>query len=193
MTEYPSSAGGNVAPTHIIRGQRTGMWVMNGSNIAVDGDGDVYVANGRECVYSDCLGTTGILVYEPGVRGRLAPSWAISGVKTQLEFPQGVAVDGVGNVYVSDTRVGPHIFVYGAGDHGNVAPIQSISGSKTQLTIPMAVAVDAERNIYVANWGRYEPSSLTVYAAGATGNVAPIRIITGSKTGLTAPWAIAIH
>ncbi len=42
--------------------------------------------------------------------------------------------------------------------------------------------------LYVANLG-----SITVYAAGANGNAAPIRTISGAATGLSAPWFIFLR
>jgi hypothetical protein len=43
--------------------------------------------------------------------------------------------------------------------------------------------------VYAAN---FESSSITVYSAGASGNAAPIRTITGTKTGLHAPTGIVL-
>ena len=42
--------------------------------------------------------------------------------------------------------------------------------------------------LYVANGG----SSITEYAAGIKGDVAPTHVIEGSKTGLSKPFALAI-
>jgi DNA-binding beta-propeller fold protein YncE len=40
--------------------------------------------------------------------------------------------------------------------------------------------------------GRFEPPSITVYPATATGDVAPVRRIQGSKTGLNWPMALDV-
>ncbi|HEV3092291.1 MAG TPA: hypothetical protein VGX91_12700, partial [Candidatus Cybelea sp.] len=49
--------------------------------------------------------------------------------------------------------------------------------------------LDSSANIYVAN---YRDSTVTVYAAGTTGNVAPIRTLGGAKTELNVPVGVAV-
>ena len=77
--------------------------------------------------------------------------------------------------------------------NGNVAPTQNIVGAATGLGFPRRVVLDSTMNIYIANapaGGR--PHSITVYAPTATGNVAPLRTITGAATGLTGVDGLAI-
>jgi hypothetical protein len=54
---------------------------------------------------------------------------------------------------------------------------------------PLFVALDADANIYVSN---FAGSAVTVYAAGASGDVPPTRTVHGGKTGLRYPWGIAL-
>ena len=71
------------------------------------------------------------------------------------------------------------------------APIKTIAGSATQINYPYQVAFDGSGNIYVLNAN--VPSSVTVYAAGASGNAAPIALITtSSQTYLDGPEALAV-
>lgn len=53
---------------------------------------------------------------------------------------------------------------------GNVSATSFIGGASTGLNLPTAVAVDASNNIFAGNFGA---STLTIYTAGSTGNVAP--------------------
>jgi len=88
---------------------------------------------------------------------------------------------------------GNSITVYPVRTTGNVTPIQYLNGSHTQLCNPDDVAVDSSNNMYVANiCARTGHYSITVYAAGATGNTAPTAVISGSNTGLNEPEGIAL-
>jgi len=61
----------------------------------------------------------------------------------------------------------------------------TIAGVNTGL-FPTGIALDGAGNIYVANQG-----SITVYAAGASGNATPIATIAGVNTGLNVPVRLA--
>ena len=85
------------------------------------------------------------------------------------------------------------MFVYAAGSNGDAAPIRTIRGPRTLLIGPQGVAVDSTGRVYVVNDNRnFGSSSVTVYAAGASGDVAPIQAIAGADTGLDAPEGIAV-
>ena len=60
------------------------------------------------------------------------------------------------------------------------APERSISGDSAQMVLPGSLAVNASKEIYVSD---YSQGKIFVFAAGASGNAAPIRTITGSATG----------
>ncbi len=65
-----------------------------------------------------------------------------------------------------------------------------LAGGNTELTDPAGIALDGAGKIYVANPGNL---SITVYAAGASGDATPIATIRGSNTGLTGgPYGIAL-
>jgi hypothetical protein len=86
------------------------------------------------------------------------------------------------------------VTVYPAGSTGNVAPTQTIAGTRTKLDDPLQLALDSSSNIYVANdsFSSSANSSLTMYAAGANGNVAPNETIEGAMTQLYLPGGIAV-
>jgi NHL repeat len=87
----------------------------------------------------------------------------------------------------------PAVLFFGRSANGNASPVGEISGSKTMLgPTPAGLAMDSHGNIYVANITYTADSTITVYAAGAEGNVAPIRTIAGTKTLLNHPAGIAI-
>ena len=177
-------SNGNVAPIEIIEGSKTKLQDPNG--IVLDASGNIYVSDDDN--YID--------VYPAGATGNVAPTRRIKGALTKMATPLGLALDSSSNVYVANNEHN-NLTVYSSGANGNVAPVQLIAGGKTGLTNLHGVAVDSSENIYATNGG--EPRScpncsfVAVYAAGATGNVSPIRGIRGSKTGLDGPSGIAIR
>src|SRR3989442_13272946 len=61
------------------------------------------------------------------------------------------------------------------------------------LSWPWGIARDAAGNLYVVNsWSSSGSTSITVYAAGASGNATPSATITGNNTGLSGPHGIAL-
>jgi secreted PhoX family phosphatase len=185
--------------------------VVNGidepSGLAVDHDGNLYVVNNGSQRQS-------ITVYGPRAEADSPPIRTISGDKTKLNSPQGIAVDTAGKIYVTNdggiaSDGADSINIYASGSNGNVAPIAIMSGPKTQLKLPQGIAVDSDGKIYVANDGNLEDpaegadrfddrpradpaDSVTVYAPGSNGNVAPIARINGPLTGLGHPMGIAV-
>jgi hypothetical protein len=183
---YPANATGNVPPVELITGVRTRLKSVP-AGVAVDAGYNVYAtqANHKEHDIDD------VSVYGAGAYGNAAPIQTIKGKNTGLYGPLGVAVDAFANIYVVNFAI-PSVTVYAAGANGNVSPIQTISGSNTGLSLPFRIALDGRTNIYVTNQYPYKPGFVTVYAAGANGNVSPIQTISGSNTGLSIPTGIAV-
>jgi hypothetical protein len=181
VTVYPAGAKEDATPIQDITGSYTELGYP--FDVAVDGNGDMYVVN-REGGSSK---EGSITVYAAGATGNVAPIATISGSATGLANPLAIALDPVnGDIYVGD---GNSVLFYAAGSNGNVAPLGVITGSKTGLDFVFGLALDKSGNLYVAN---IRNSSVTVYASGATGNVAPTRRLEGSHTGLKDPYALAL-
>jgi sugar lactone lactonase YvrE len=163
--------------------------------VAVDKEGKVYVANQGGGIDGS------VTVYSAGSVGNVAPIAKIAGTKTGdktgLKSPIGLAVDASNKLYVlNEFGEASHgsITIYSSGASGNVAPEATISdgagGKHTQLNSPAGLALDSAGNIYVTNDGG--SNSITVYAAGSKGDVAPKAVISGSDTRLSTPRGIAI-
>lgn len=183
VTAYAAQTNGNVPPIQTVSGSNTGL--AENSHIALDGRRDIYVATGTGSA-------SRVLVFAPGANGNVAPIRRIQGSNTGLNTPYGIALDSSRNVYVANDVLGGSVTVYAAGAHGNVAPIQTISGPNTGLGGPTGIALDASRNIYVTAFTGGGNPAVLVFAAGASGNVAPIQTISGSNTGLNDSFAIAL-
>jgi hypothetical protein len=80
----------------------------------------------------------------------------------------------------------------------DLAPETVIEGPATGLNNPSDVALDGSGNIFVVNRGSLNPNvrdaSITVYAAGAGGDAAPVRVIGlgGPNANLVDPVGIAV-
>ncbi len=112
-----------------------------------------------------------------------SPIVEITGVDTTLNDPRGVAIDHHGRVWVANLG-GNSILAFAPPTGGGIVdakPAVTISGAKTGLSSPIAIALTQKGNAWVANQGT---STITEYAAGSHGNVAPIRTIAGSNTQL---------
>lgn len=175
----PPSEAGSVSVV-LPSGQYADITVGSGfgspAGIAVDGSGNVYIADyGFYTVYraADHSITTYI---PPNVyKETLEPdgSYTQSTIGSNWNSPSGVAVDGSGNVYITETGIPVH-----GGD--TISPVvyketlQS-DGSYTQSTIgsgwsgPIAIATDGHGSVYVADTGTDSDSS-AVYKLAPSGS-----------------------
>lgn len=133
------------------------------SGVVVNAAGTIYVANS---------GADSLTIYPLASTGNVTPQRTISGTSTQLDNPQGVALDAAGNLYVAN------------------ADMTTSSITVTALASPHGIGFDATGRLYVAN--KTTPS-ITVYAPGATGDVIPIRMMSGDNTQLNQPLFIALR
>src|SRR5580704_6278813 len=185
LSVFPVASKGNLPSlfTRTFLGQPTGITYWKGN---------LYVTN--------TAGPGGYSVTAYPVSGgrRPAPLFTIG---AQLIIPQGVALDSAGNIYVVNEGIQsgdqssdpPSVTIYRASSNGDDAPMARIRGSKTGLKNSQAIALDSHGYIYVSNQGENEkPDTITVYTPGSKGNVAPVRVISGPATLLSAPEGIAV-
>jgi hypothetical protein len=133
--------------------------------------------------------------------GQDDPVRMIRNSSTLREKPAGLGLDQTQRIHVVDT-VRPRILIYPATQavgFVDLAPAAIIEGAATGLNNPIDAALDADGNIFVVNRGSLNSNardaSITVYAAGATGDAAPTRVIGsfGSPTAnLVDPVGIAL-
>ena len=191
LNVYPGTANGNAAPIRTITATS-----YLGTGIAVDGSGMSYVSG-----YAS--GTSIIDEFSPGANGNVAPTNVISEPSNYLNFGyniSGLALDGAGNLYGAVSSSGsPPLFVavYPPGATGNASPSRTISLPVSQNAVlnvdPSGLAFDTAGNLYaVQNEDIFGGPYVAVYAPGASGNVAPIRTISGSNTGLYQPTYDAV-
>jgi len=123
---------------------------------AVDGAGDIYVANygGDNVVKIAAGGGSASVVSTAGLT---------------LNEPAGVALDGAGNLYIADYGNSRIVLVKSTG----TASVLTITGLAQTISFPTALAFDRAGNLYVADYGIGRIVKVTPAGAGyvlATGS-----------------------
>ena len=136
-----------------------------------------------------------ILVYRGAVNGEEPPIRIIRGPKTQLKGSlygglDRLDVDPVHNEILVPAQ--DSILVFPREANGDVAPIRVIKGPDTQLNGTTTLGVDPVNNVIVVATGSYLEVGTGAKASGgllifnrlANGNVKPLGVIGGPKTGI---------
>jgi hypothetical protein len=187
ILQFSATANGSVAPLSTLT-LPTGYTPLF---VTTDTSGKIYVGT------APSTGVAGqVLVYAAGASGAATPLQTILGSATpgQVTFgnPNFLAVDSAGLLYVSD---GTSISVFASGANGPATPIRQIVGALTQLSsgatmFAGAVAVDRSGYIYVGNnyfyFGNGPGEEILVFSPGATGNIAPARVLNLDASVVTA-------
>lgn len=179
---FAAGSSGNTAPMRTISGSKTGLSEPVG--MSFDAAGDLFVVNATSS-------TEPIAEFAPGAKGNVAPIAFIGGSKTMIVEPFSVSIDSTGRIIVPSD--GDEILIFSKGSNGNVAPATIISGPNTQLGGVTSAGVDPSGEIFAAEDWATNGKAVYVFASGASGNVAPIRSIVGSKTQLSDPFFPSFH
>lgn len=191
MDNTPANAA-MTEPKRIVQGLDTGMEFNCG--LYVDPKtGDVYSVNNDT--------QDSMVIFPRDAKGNVKP-------KRKLHTPHGtygIAVDEEDEEIYMTVEHQNSIVVYNKYAEGEDKPLREIKGIRTELADPHGITIDKKNNLlYVANHGsritedvigsgRFSDPSITVYSLKSQGNVAPIRIIQGDKTGLNWPAALSVH
>jgi sugar lactone lactonase YvrE len=107
--------------------------------------------------------------------------------------PTGIALDAGGWVYLT-VAGDSSIAIFAPGARDSAVPARIIGGARSGLVAPRDIALDSRGRSYVSSGSHRGPEggAITVYAPGASGSVAPVRVIAGQKTGLVNPGRLAI-
>ena len=198
LAVFARQANGQVAPLRILEGQKTGISrSFHGIYLDIPNDEVIMPSNV----------SAAILVFERTQSGNTPPKRVIQGPRTHLHSPQGVAVDNKHNELIvsNDTRLS--ILVFDRGAKGDVAPVREIVGPLTGIRSPQGIVVDPVHDeIILSDEGKpgedakvseeetkEKPKpALLVFRRTDSGNVAPIRVITGPNTGMLRPRQIQL-
>ncbi|MFL6448655.1 MAG: Ig-like domain repeat protein [Bryobacteraceae bacterium] len=129
------------------------------SAVAVDGSGNLYIADGNRI--RKVSASTGVITTvagngSSGYSGDGGPATSAS-----LFYPRGVAVDGSGNIYIADednnrirkVSAGTGVITTVAGNGSDGFSGDGGPATSASLEGPSAVAVDGSGNLYIADWG----------------------------------------
>lgn len=172
---FAPDASGNAGPI-------AELFVPNGNigDIAIDSRDHIYVSTSVPAA---------ITVYPPGAEGHAQPVRRIAGPATRLVAPRELDFDGDDNLYVANIQNAAVFEAHVA--NGDVSPIRSIEGGNARIPNVMQIAADTDGLMYAGTVGdEFEDPRLSVFAADASGDVSPIRVITGVPGSI--PGAMAI-
>jgi streptogramin lyase len=170
------------------------------SGVAVDGSGNVYVADSSNSTVRK-ITPAGVVTTLAGTAGA---SGSADGTGSAARFysPRGVAVDGSGNVYVADSQNHTIRTITPAGVVTTLAGTAGSSGSAdgtgsaARFDYPEGVAVDGSGNVYVADYNNHTIRKITpagvvttlAGTAGARGSADG----TGNAARFTFPKGVAV-
>jgi sugar lactone lactonase YvrE len=155
------------------------------TGVAVDGSGNVYVADTGNSTIRKITAANGTVTTFAGASGVAGSSDGV-GAAARFNAPQGIAIDSAGNIYIADTNNSTIRKITSGGAVTTLAGSAGLSGSAdgqgsgARFDHPSAVAVDSGGNVYVADFRNAMIRKITV----ATGTVSTLAGFAG-QVGLT--------
>ncbi|HWZ50728.1 MAG TPA: MBG domain-containing protein [Granulicella sp.] len=186
------SNGGMVIATANLYGTGTGPMVTfpgnstvntlgsgfaNPYGVAVDGSGDVFVADFGSNAVKEIVAVNGVVSSSSQVN-IVASGFSI--------IPQGVAVDGSGDVFV--TYFGNNVVKEIVAVHGVVSSSSQVNIVGSGFTYPVGVAVDGAGNVFVADTGNNAVKEI-VAVHGVVSSSSQVNIV---GSGFTYPVGVAV-
>jgi len=127
--------------------------------VAVDGTGNVYIADEYNCVVRK-VDTTKTITTIAGIAGQCGYSGdGGKGTAALINFPQGLALDSAGNLYIGDANncvvrrviLSTNIISTAAGNHTCGYTGDGGAATAAELNAPSGVAVDSSGNLFIAD------------------------------------------
>jgi hypothetical protein len=168
-----------VAPARVIQGQLT--------HLSRTTHGIAYDSTHDEIVAPNPLAAA-VVIFRGGAKGEEAPIRTIQGAQTGLSRPETVAVDEKNNELLVGDPGDRRVLVFSREADGDAKPLRVIQGPKTKLLQVVGISVDPVRDLLVVStYSRLAGGVTGILIFGRTdeGDVAPRRVISGPKTGIT--------
>jgi sugar lactone lactonase YvrE len=178
----------------------TARFNYNPDGVAVDGTGNVYVADTQNHTLRKVT-PAGVVTTLAGSAGQWGSADG-TGSAARFYYPTGVSVDGTGSVYVADTynrtirKVTPAGVVTTLAGSAGLAGSVDGTGSTARFYYPSGVAVDGTGNVYVADGNNSTIRKVT--PAGVVTTLAGLAGWSGSADGMGSaarfyyPYGVAV-
>jgi DNA-binding beta-propeller fold protein YncE len=174
--------------------------VIQGKDTHVEYNAGLTVDPATGEIYSVSLDTEdNVIIFPGGASGNVTPRI----LKTPHRLFATVLDQDKGELYVT-LQHPPKVYVYKKDAVATDKPIRSLEGPHTYLHDTHGIAIDFKKKLmYVGAWGnsvdpnvegsgKVYPPSINVYPMDASGDTAPLRIITGPKTLMDWPGQIVL-
>jgi sugar lactone lactonase YvrE len=175
------------------------------SDVAVDGAGNLYIADTQNHRVRNVNATTGMITTVAGLSTSGYSGDGGPATAAMLDYPYGVALDGVGNLYIAEfsnhrvrrvsAATGVITTVAGTG-------VDSFSGdgglaTAAGLSHPAGVALDPDGNLYITDSGNYRvrrvdavTGVITTFAGGGSTFPGDGGLATSAKLNMPAKVAL---
>jgi sugar lactone lactonase YvrE len=140
-------------------GSATAARLSHPDGVAVDGAGNLYIADTLNCRIRTVTAATGLITTAAGNGTCGFGGDGGAATAANLRYPDGIAVDGAGNLYIADTvnvrirkvtaATGIITTIAGTGTQGYSG--EAGPATAAQLGLPTGVAVDGAGNLYIAD------------------------------------------
>jgi hypothetical protein len=179
-----STYAGNPGGLGYLDGTGTAAQFAYPQAVAVDGSGNIYVADSANQVIREI--SQGVVVTIAGAVGKTGTA---NGPLTSARFddPTGIAVDGSGNIYVADTGNNT-VRLITSGTVSTLAGKPAISGTddgldkQARFHAPSGLAVDGSGNVFVADSGNN--TIREIFLSGSVETIAGMPTFSGTDNGV---------
>jgi hypothetical protein len=128
-----------------------------------------------------------VAVFAAGASGDAKPLMTIQESAPDIPIDAGVSTRG--EIFIGNSNGTVNVY---AGQHRDYQRVRSLAGPNTKMVHPSSMAVDLNGAIYLADLGAARGQERLIFLAPAqSGNVAPVRTVSGPHTGLSSPTGIA--
>ena len=164
--------------------------------LAIDKEGNIYLADYDSDKIRKVLATTGIITTVAGTGDAGFSGDGGQATLAMINTPNGIGLDTAGNLYIADTdsnrirkvTVSTGIITTVAGNDKTDYTGDNVAATSTSLKFPHDVAIDTNGNIYIADTGNFRIRKVTVSTGIMTtiaGSGIPSDKVIGPSTAAT--------